>query len=141
MFVFIVDWLREVTFQYYSDCLKFSIYQLSSDRREIILLEVIGINWPCFIPVYIILYNSKIFPLEFYFWLNHCWFFTCLFVLHICNGYGAQSSISHILDCKNCGLVMICHNKLHDRVIHLSINALTTLQFCDNPHIHTVIDL
>ena len=53
-----------------------------------------------------------------------------------CNGYNAQFSICHALDCKRGGLVMVRHNELRDRVADLNGKTFTPSHVRNDPLIY-----
>ena len=54
-----------------------------------------------------------------------------------CDGCGAAFNICHALDCNKEGLIISCHNDLHDGIADLASKVVTPTHVCNDPKIYT----
>jgi hypothetical protein len=57
-----------------------------------------------------------------------------------CDGCEARFTLQHALGCKKGGLVIFCHNKIRDELVHLAGKALTPSAICDKHLIRPCCD-
>ena len=53
-----------------------------------------------------------------------------------CNIYGTAFGMTHALICSIGGLVIACHNKIHNKILNLSQRAFTPASLRAKPLIH-----
>ena len=53
-----------------------------------------------------------------------------------CVGCGTAFGVTHSLSCSIGGLVVVCHNKIRDKILYLSGRAFTSASVCTEPLIH-----
>ena len=53
-----------------------------------------------------------------------------------CNRCGSAFRVTHTLSCSIDGLVIMCHNKIHDKILYLSQRAFTSESVRAEPLIH-----
>ena len=53
-----------------------------------------------------------------------------------CDGCNKKFSVRHVLECKKGGLIISCHNEIHDEICDLAAQAFTPSSVRDEPKIH-----
>jgi hypothetical protein len=53
-----------------------------------------------------------------------------------CDSCDAHFTLQHVLSCKKGGLVIFCHNKIQDKLVHMVGKAMTPSTIHDEPLIH-----
>ena len=53
-----------------------------------------------------------------------------------CDRCGTVFGVKHKLSCNTGGLVIVRHNKIHEKILYLSLHAFTLAYVCSKPLIH-----